>query len=148
MCAEANYHGKTSNAFWGLDTDGTVAALAALTNVVEWSITLTAESAGSEVMHVSNTGKTREIGFKNATVTVTCHLAGDIEIDEGAEGSLELLRTALNADFGYALGEVGAGNKGAICIGADLGADKDGIETVTYSFQSTGSITKTITKGS
>jgi len=146
--AEADYHGKSASAFWGLDTGGTVAALAALTNVIEWSATLIAGSAESTVMHASNTGKTREIGFKGGTATVTCHLAGDVEINEGDEGALELLRTALNADKGYTFGAVGAGNKGIICTGVDLGIDKDGIETVTYSFQATGTISATTTEGS
>ncbi len=146
--AEANYHGKTANAFWGLDSAGTVAALAALTNVVEWSVTMTSSTAESTVMHASSTGKTREPGFKGATMTVTCNLAGDVEIDEGDEGSLELLRTALNADKGYTFGATGAAGKGAICTGVDVGVDKDGIETVTYSFQSTGAISATTTKGS
>ncbi len=146
--AEANYHGKSSMAYWGLDTNNTVAALAALTNVIEWSCTLTADTAESTAMHASNTGKLRELGFKDATATVTCNLSGDIEIDEGSEGSLELMRTALNADYGYSLGVTGASGRGCICTGVDLGVDKDGIETVTYSFQATKAVIKTATKGS
>jgi len=145
---ESDYHGKAANAFWGLDTDGTVAALGALTNVIEWTANLIAGTAESTVMHGSSTGKMREVGFKGGTATVTCHLSGDVEIDEGQEGALELLRGPLNADKGYVFGTVGAAGKGAICTGVDLGVDKDGIETVTYSFQATGTITTTMTKGS
>ena len=146
--AESDYHGKSSEAWWGLDTADTVAALSELTNVIEWSITLAAGTAESTAMHASSTGKTRELGFKGATATVTCHLSGDVEIDEGQEGALELLRSNLNADKGYALGAAGASGKGVICIGVDVGVDKDGVETVTYSFQSTGTVTSTLTKGS
>ena len=146
--AEANYHGKTCQVWWGLDTAGTVAALSQLANVIEWSATLTADIADSSVTHASNVGRTREPGFKGGIATVTCYLPGDVVIDEGDEGSLELLRTNLNADKGYVFGATGAGNKGAICIGVDLGVDKDNIETVTYTFQSTGVISATTTKGS
>lgn len=145
--AESNYHGKTSNAYWGLNTGGTVAALAALTNVIEWNVSLVCATAESTVMQPSNTGKTREPGFKGGTATVTCHISGDIEIDTGTEGALELTRTRTNADKGYAFGVTGAAGKGAICTGVDFGTDKDGIETVTYSFQSTGAIIATNTKG-
>ena len=148
--AEANYHGKTSSAHWGLDSAGTVAALAALTNVVEWIVNLVCETAESSVMHASAHGKQREPGYKSGTASVTCHLSGDIEIDEGDEGALQLMRTALNADKGYAFGVVGVAGKGAICTGVDVGVDKDGIETVTYNFASTGAsvITSTCTEGS
>ncbi len=146
--AEANYHGRASNAWWGLDTAGTVAALSQIANVIEWTVNLVCSTAESTVMHASNRGKTREPGFKGATATVTCNLPGDVVIDEGDEGSLELLRTALNADKGYTFGTAGVGNKGAICTGVDLGVDKDGIETVTYTFQATKIITSTMTKGS
>ena len=146
--AEANYHGKTSSAWWGLDTNDTVAALAELTNVTGWSVTLTATTAESTAMHATNTGKTRELGYKGATATVTCHLPGDVEIDEGQLGALELMRTATNADGGYALGVVGASGRGCICTGVDLGVDKDGIETVTYSFTATKAVINTCTKGS
>lgn len=147
--AEANYHGKASSAHWGLDTGDTVAALAALTNVINWTVNLTCETAESSVMHATAHGKQRETGFKNGTASVTCHISGDFEIDEGDEGSLQLMRTALNADKGYAFGVVGAAGKGAICTGVDTGVDKDGIETVTYNFVSTGLsvITSTCTEG-
>lgn len=149
MCAEANYHGKTASAWWGLDTAGTVAALAQLDNVIEWNVSLAGGSAESSVMHATQRGKTREPGFKGGTATVICNLpSGDTVISEGDEGSLELLRDLTNASKGYAFGVAGAAGKGAICTGVDLGVDKDGIETVTYTFQSTGAISSTVTKGS
>lgn len=146
--AEANYHGKTSSAWWGLDTNNTVAALTQIANVTGWSVTMTATTAESTAMHASNTGKTRELGFKGATATVTAHLAGDVAIDEGQLGALELMRTALNADKGYALGVTGAAGRGCICTGVAIGVDKDGIETVTYSFTATIAVINTCTKGS
>lgn len=134
--AEANYHGKTAMAHWKLGAG----AFAPISNMIEWSVSLTSMTAESSVMHASAHGKSREPGFKGGTATVTCFLPGDVEIDEGAEGTLELLRNqALNADKGY---------EGAcICTGVDTGVDKDGVETVTYSFTFTGAVTCTVTEG-
>ncbi len=137
--AEAIYHGKSSWATFKISGG----AFVALVNVIEWSYTLNCITAESTVMHASDTGKTREAGFVGGTATVTCHLAGDVAIDEGAIGTLELLRGATDAMKGLA-----TGTDGAICTGVDVGVDKDGIESVTYTFQLTGTLTGTTTEGS
>ena len=142
---EANYHGISSNAYWGLDTDGTTAAVSALTDVISWTSDLSCKTAESTAVHASTHGKTRVPGFKTSTASVTCLLVGDMEIDEGAEGALELLRTATYGDGGIAFGTAGSGTKGAICTGVEIGTDKDNLATVTYNFQAIGAVTNTIT---
>jgi len=136
--AEANYHGKTSSAYW----KPSGGAFGAIDNVTEWSITLTADVAESTVMAAATTGKGRESGFHAGTATVTCLLPGDLEIDEGALGALELLRDATDISLGYATAILGA-----LCTGASVGVDMNGIETVTYSFQLSGTITNTVESG-
>jgi hypothetical protein len=130
--AEAVYHGKASNAFF---------AGSAIANCVGWSINLSADVADSSVMGTA-VGKTAEAGFLSGTAQVTCHLPGDRAITEGSKGVLELLRTALNADGGYA-----SDTDGAICTGVEPGVDKDGIESLTYNFQLTGEVSNTVTEG-
>jgi len=137
--AEANYHGKKAQAYWKASGAGDFSAIS---NLVEWSVSGTASTAESSVTQSTNFGKTREVGFKGVTATVTCNLPGDIEIYPGAIGTLELLRTGVQADGGYASAE-----DGAICVGADIGIDKDGIETVTYSFQFKDAVTNEVTQG-
>lgn len=130
--AEAVYHGKNSNAFFGGS---------AIDNCVGWSISLVADVADSSIMGTA-VGKTAEAGFLSGIAQVTCHLPGDRAITEGSKGVLELLRTILNADGGYATGA-----DGAICIGVEPGVDKDGIESLVYNFQLTGAVSNTITEG-
>jgi len=129
--AEEVYPGKNSQAFWDS---------AALTNVVEWSVTINLSTTDSSVMAASTTGKTRVASFKGGTASVTCYLDGDNTIDEGAEAILELLRGATNTAKGY------AGT--AICTGVEDGAPLDGVETVVYNFTFSGEITCTVTEGS
>ncbi len=133
--AESNYHGRSSWATF----KASGGAFVALVNVIEWSYTLTCATAESTATHASNTGKTREAGFTGGIATVTCHLAGDAAIDEGAVGQLQLLRDATDASKGLF--------GGVLCIGVDVGVDKDGIETITYTFQLTGILTGTVTEG-
>lgn len=136
--AEANYHGKTCSAEWKI----AAGAFAPLTNTIGWSITLTAGTAESTAMHATNLGKTREVGFKGGTATITCYLPGDVEIDEGDVGAIELLRGATNAEGGFASAVLGA-----LCVGVDITTNKNGIEEVTYSFQLTGAVSATVTQG-
>ena len=126
----AIFHGKTAKAWWG-DTGYT--EFAALT---EWSCTISADVAESHAMHASSYGKTREVGFKSGTCTVTVKLPGDAVVTEGTSYTIELWRTTLSADKGYS----GA----AICTGIDVGVDKDDIEVMTYSFQFTSTIQNTL----
>lgn len=128
----AVYHGKTSNAFWGES---------ALSNVTGWTCTLHCTTADSTARHASNTGRTREAGYKGGTATVTAKLEGDFAAKTGsASRTLELLRTATNTDLGY--------EGTATCTGASASVGKDDIEEVTYTFQWDGAVTTTITKGS
>lgn len=126
---EAIYHGKTSKVWWGADE---------ITQLLEWSVTVGMDVVDATVM-ATTTGKTRAAGFKHGTATVTAYLSGDNVIDEGAEEVLELLRDDTDASKGY------AGT--AICTGVEDGVDMNGVETVTYSFQFSGDISATITKG-
>ena len=128
--AEAFYHGKTASAYWNT---------AALTSVTGWSCTLNADVAETTAMTATNFGKTREVGFNSGTASVTCLLTGDYEVDEGASYVLELLRGAATALGGY------AGT--ATCIGVTPGANKDGVETVTYNFEWDGAVSNTVTEG-
>lgn len=156
MDDEADYHGRISNAYWGLYStigEGTgVGAFSAITNVIEWSITLTCTTAECTTMNASAFGKERMPGFIGATATVTCHLSGDNQIDEGLKGALELVRTRTTTDLGYKMGmeesggDANDGTPGVICTGVENGVDKDGIETVTYSFQAITTVSKTVTQ--
>lgn len=157
MAEGANYHGRFADAYWGADDSNTVVALVEIANVIEWSITLTCTTAESTVMAVDAFGKTREPGFKGAIATVTCHLSGDpadaagaaCGLVEGAKGALELIRTRTGtpwSDLGYSLGTKGSEGRGCICTGIEPGVDKDGIETITYTFQATKAVISTTTK--
>ncbi|KKL61389.1 hypothetical protein LCGC14_2195820 [marine sediment metagenome] len=139
--AEANYHGKFSLAYW----KPSGGAFALIVNQVEWNFAGVAGTAESSVKHLTQHGKTRLLGFKGATATVTCHLPGDKAIDEGDVGSLELLRIATNAGGGYSLGTVGT--DGAICTGVELGVDKEGTESIVYTFTAKGAVINTVTQG-
>ncbi len=128
--SEAVYHGKGSSAYWSTTL---------INQIIEWSANLIRDTADSTAMHASNTGRTREAGFAGGTATVTAYLEGDNAIDEGAEAVLELLRIATNAGKGY---------KGtAICTGVEDGVDMNGVETVTYSFMFSSTVTSTVTEG-
>lgn len=126
------YHGKAAKAYWG--STGWTAFL----SVIEWSCTLTADVAESTVMAASNYGKTREVGFKSGTASVTCLAqdSTDVALTEGSSYTLELWRSATSGDKGYS----GA----AICTGIDYGVDMNDMETVAYNFQLTGTITSTL----
>jgi len=128
--AEAAYHGKTSNAFW---------EATAVSQITGWSCSMACDTAESTVMAAATTGKTRAAGFKGGTCSITTLLEGDNIIDEGAEGTVELLRDATNLSKGYE-GE-------AICTGVEVGVDMNGIETTTYNFTWTGAVTCTVTEG-
>ncbi|KKM71976.1 hypothetical protein LCGC14_1425130 [marine sediment metagenome] len=125
--APAIFHGKGSAAVWEIST---------LAQVTEWSCTIIADTAESTVMHATSYGKTREVGFKGGTATVTCKLGGDLVITEGDTATLELWRISTTAGKGYT-GQ-------AICTGVDVGVDMNDIEVVTYSFQFTSTIANTL----
>ena len=123
------FHGKSAVAEYG----GTP-----FTNIIEWSCTITADTAESQVMNATAYGKTREVGFKGGTATVTCkYPTGDSLIAEGSTNTLQLWRSATSGDKGYS----GA----TICTGIEVGVDMNDIETIAYSFQFTGAIENTLT---
>ena len=124
------YHGKQIAAWF---------ATVAFTNLVSWTASLNADTADSTAAHATNTGRTRELGFKGGTATVTCKTGGDTQVAIGASGTLELSRDGTNASKGY----VGT----AKCTGYSPGADKNGVETITYNFVFSGEITGTVTEG-
>jgi len=126
----AGFHGKTAKAWWG-STGYTEFA-----NITEWSCSLIADVAESHSMHATSFGKTREVGFKGGTAVVTCFLAGEEVVEEDDTITLELWRTSTSTDKGY--------SGSAIVTGIDFGVDKDGIETISYSFQFTGTVTSTL----
>lgn len=125
------YHGKKCAAWF----NGV-----AFTNLIGWTSSLTCGTADSTAAHTSNTGRTREAGFKGGTATVTCKASGDAQVNEGDENTLELSRDGTNASKGY------AGN--AICTGFEHGTDANDVETITYSFLWDDTVTGTITEGS
>lgn len=130
--AAAIFHGKSALAY---HASGAVYSLFA--QLIEWSCTLTADVAESTVMHASEFGKVREIGFLGGTAAITTKfIASDFPISEGAEYTIELWRDATSTSKGY------SGH--AICIGIDMGVDKDDVETATYNFQFIGAVTSTL----
>ena len=124
------YHGKSIEAHFGATQ---------LTNVRSWSVDLAADIADSTSASSSNTGKEKTGGLIGGTASVVCKVSGDAQITEGAEATLELLRSNSNSDKGY------AGT--AICTGISINATIDGTEEITYNFTFSGTVTGTVTKG-
>ncbi len=127
----APYHGKTSNAFW--DTT-------AIPGVTGWSVALHCTTADSTSRHATETGRTREIGYKGGTATVTCKTGSDFLPLAGASAVLELLRDTTDASKGY--------EGTATCTGASASHGHSDVAETTYTFQWDGTVTCTVTEGS
>lgn len=122
----------STNAFHG-KTCKCTADTVTFESVREWSVSLVCSTVESTAAHATNTGRTRLAGIKSATATLITIDQGDLEIDPGtAITALEMFRSATVGDGNYT-GE-------AICTGAELGTDKDGVAIVTYTFTYTGTV--------
>ncbi|RKY06705.1 MAG: hypothetical protein DRP56_06945 [Planctomycetota bacterium] len=117
------FHGKTCNA----DFNG------AITDVREWSISLSCPTANTTAAHATNKGRTRLAGVNGATASLVTLASGDFQCAVGDSQTLALHRTATAAD-GYYDGT-------AICTGAEEGVNRDGEEIVTYTFLYTDTVT-------
>lgn len=130
--AEAPYHGKACNAFWG-DS--------AISQITGWVCNLRCPTADSTSRADTYHGRTRMSGAVGGTATVTAKLFGDfMPIAGSAARTLELLRDTTNASLGY--------EGTATCTAANASHNKDGIAEMTYEFAWSSTITTTITKGS
>lgn len=128
----ATWHGKTSKAFYNSIE---------FTNLMGWSYSLESDTADSTVADTANFGRTKLAGFKRGTASVTTLLSASAKVDETtSQATLELLRTALNADGGLAAT--------AQFTGHEVGVDKNDVETITYNFRLASSASNTVTDGS
>lgn len=114
------FHGKACSANFN----------GAIANVRGWSVTMSCTT--DETTIAGQTGKTRLAGQNTAEATLTCLADGAPQITYGDQQTLNLNRTATPAD-GYYEGT-------ATCTGAEPGTDKDGVATISFSFQFTGEV--------
>ena len=138
------YHGKTAEAYFTIGAG----SITAFDTVLSWTCTLTAATAPTVGM--GDSGTTVVAGLNSGTCSITCVYDGTkyVQLDEADNAvyvadttgiEIELLRTAYDSDFGY----IG----GAICTGVTVDEPADGTPTITYNFQWTGAVTKTVTGG-
>ena len=111
----------------------------AFTTCTSWTCTLECQTAETTAKSTSTTGRTRAAGLKGGSATVTCVGSGDLIIEKGATGTLELLRDGTNASKGYT-GE-------AVCTGTETTTGKDNVERTVYSFVWDGEVSGTVTEG-
>ncbi len=116
--------GGNSNSFHGKQLHASAGG--AITNPTEWSVTLTAAIADSTAAHASNTGRTKMVGTKGATATITAKADLGTEVVSGASVAMVLGRTATIGDGQY--------TGTAICTGYEFGVDRNDVEIITYSF--------------
>lgn len=143
------YHGKTAEAYFTVNGGSNWIQFTA---VRSWTCTLNVDTADTTAM-AATTGRTRIGGIPGGTCSIECVYDDTkfIELDEsdnalwvtGAPGTgigIELLRTSLNADFGY--------EGVAHCTGVNCDVALDGTPTVTYNFIWVGEVTEVVTQGS
>ena len=128
-------HGRLANIYWdGDDTD------TELQHGQSWSVDVTHDVA--EITAMQDEWRSYQAGFQDWTGTVECLLdAAGADIPLGGDATdigmaddtcyLELLVVYDTSDYKCLYGQ-------AICTGVSLGVDKDGIPTVTYTFQGVG----------
>ena len=113
----AVFHGKAGTVTW----DGG----AAMTHVLSFELTITADVAEATAM--GDTWKTRTVGFKDASATVSAYLpVAGLEpaiADLGASGEC-VLETTTGKQYHFA----------GICTDISMSADANGNPTVNYSF--------------
>jgi len=130
-------HGKAADIYW--DSGGTDTQL---TQGQSWGVDITHDVA--EKTSMGDTFKTYLGGFQDWTATVTCLLpatGANISLDNAndpngmadVKAHLELYFTHETSDYKAVYGD-------AICNGISFSGDKDGVPTVTYSFQGTAQI--------
>ena len=123
-------HGKAANIIWdGADSD------TELQHGQSWSVDVSHDVA--EITSMQDTWKTYHTGFMDWTATVECLLdsAGDdVGLDGGDDGmGDDTCRLELYLVYSAGVYKGVYGN--AICTGVSPTAEKDGVQTVTYTFQ-------------
>ncbi len=119
----------STNPIHGKAIDAEYSTGNSFTDVIGWSITMTAAIADASVAHATNNGRLKLVGILTATATVTVLTpTADLQVLEGATAAqLNLWRKDSTAGHGYYTGE-------AVCTGHEQGFDVTGAETTTYSF--------------
>ena len=124
-------HGKTAKIYWDASDTNTNLVLGQ-----SWSVDITHDV--TEITSMGNTWKTYITGMQDLTATVECLLdttgakinfGGDDGMSDDEACYLELYLNYAASDYDAIYGT-------AICTGISPGIDKDGVGTVTYTFQS------------
>lgn len=123
-------HGKEAKIYWDADDTDTN-----LQHGQSWSADI--EHNVAEVTSMQDTWKTYLTGFQDWTATVTCLLdSGGVDIGIGGDDGFADDECRLELYFWWeAATKFRCIYGSAICNGLSVGADKDGIPTVTYTFQ-------------
>jgi len=127
-------HGKTANILWDAENDSTE-----LQHGQTWTADVSQDVA--EITSMQDTWQTFTGGFLDWTATVDCLLdsAGvDIAYATGSPNEMGDVAAKLELYFVYDTGDYKAIYGDAICTGVSTGEDKDGIATVSYTFQGSG----------
>jgi hypothetical protein len=126
----AAFHGKLGEA-WFNDTKAT--------EVTNWAISTTADMAEYTGMQATDNAKTYLAGFLDWTATATVLVDGldwDYATEFGATATLVLYGSTKD-------GELAKRYTGtAILTGMNTDLDKDGVGTINYSFQGSGTLTE------
>ncbi len=125
----------STNPIHGKNIDAEYSTANSFSDIIGWSITMTAAFADASVAHATENGKLKLVGILTATATVTVLTpSADLDVLEGVTAAqLNLWRKEATAAHGYYAGE-------AICTGHEQGFDVTGAETTTYSFVYTGTV--------
>ena len=130
----AVFHGKEGEVRWDTTTGNEVE----VEHVTNWTATVTADVAEATAM--GDTYKSRTVGFKDWTATVTCYLdetGSDVPLVEGgteAVGERTPAELELYFDSTGGAGNVKLLYGTAVCTDVAFNVDADGNPTVTYSF--------------
>ncbi len=128
-------HGKNAKILWDAENNSTT-----LTHGQSWSAEATQDTA--EITEFGSSWRTFLGGFNDWTATVECLLpqaGAEITYDVGDPNGLGDVEAKLELYFLWDSGTPAyrAVYGSCICTGKAVGADKDGIATVTYTFQGT-----------
>jgi hypothetical protein len=117
-----SWHGKIATATFGGNP---------FSNILGWSCTLNAGTADSTAAHATLNNRTRTVGFKSGTATVSTYQNSTQNATIGEEATLVLKR---KSDVTAYTGE-------ARCTNIENGQDKNGNATTNYSFVWQGAVT-------
>lgn len=120
-------HGKAIDAIYTASTS--------FVDIQGWTVTMTVATAEFRVAHATEHGMQRLPGILSATATVTTLMqTSDLVVIPGYSAALKLYRTEATVGDGYYDGA-------AVCTGRSAGVNSAGIDTWTFTFAFTGTLT-------